>query len=75
MELDDLENAVNNMNAKNTFKRVSVVEDESAKQCVCGVNVENCSQTLAVFPSCRIYAGSFHTGGGGRWGQCGQILD
>ena len=58
------------MNAKNTFERVSAVEGKSAKQCVCGVNVEDCSQTLAVFLSCRIYAGGCQTGGGGRRGQC-----
>ena len=70
VELDDLEYAVNNMKAKNTLKRVSAVEGKSAKQCVCGVNVEDYSQTLAVFLSFRIYAGNCQTGGGGRWGQC-----
>ena len=70
MGLDDLEYAVNNMNAKNTFKRVSAAEDKSAKKCVCRVNVEDCSQTLAVFLSFRIYAGSCQTGGGRQEGQC-----
>ena len=48
------------------------MEDESAKQCVCDVNVENCSQTLAVFLSFRLDAGSCQTGGGR---QEGTILD
>ena len=65
MELDDLEYAVNNIKGKNTFERVSAVKDKSAKQCVCGVNVKDCSQTLAVLLSFRIYVGSCQTGEGG----------
>ena len=61
------------MNAKNTFERVSAVEGKSAKQCVCGVNVEDCSQTLAVFLSCRIYAGGCLPDG--WWRQEGTMLD
>ena len=50
MELDDLEYAVNNMNGKNTFERVSAVEEKNAKQftLVSCVNVEACSRKLAV---------------------------
>ena len=73
MELDDLEYAVNNMTRKNTFERVSAVEDKSVKPCVCDVNVEDCSQTLAVFLSFRIYARSWVGEAGGD--NVRQMLD
>ena len=50
------------------------MENKSAKQCVCDVNVEDCSQTLAVFLPLRFYAGGFaRRVEGGR--QEGTILD
>ena len=46
------------------------MEGKSAKQCVCDVNVEDCSQTLAVFLSLRLCTGGVARqvggGGGGR---------
>ena len=41
------------MNKKNFL----TVEEKSAKQCVYDVNVEDCSQTLAVFLSLRFTRG------------------
>ena len=63
------------MTGKNTFERVSAAEDKSVKQCVCGVNVKDCSQTLAV--SCHL---GFMRGVASRVGEAGgdsigQILD
>ena len=57
------------MTGKNRFKRVSTEDKKSAKQCVSGVNVKDCSQTLAVSCHLGFMRGVASRVGGGRRGQ------
>ena len=71
VELDDLEYAVNNMNGKNTFERISAVEEKSANLHIfVALMWMPILKQQAIFLSFRIYTWSCQRGGGRQRGHC-----